>query len=51
MPVSGVLCYIALPWRCVALPFSASLGVIVHAEVGMQIQKNVSGGARQATCI
>ena len=40
MTVSGELCCVALPFCCgvvVALPFSASLGVIVHACVISQI--------------
>ena len=35
MTVSGKLCCVALPFHCVvvvALPFSASLGVIVHVQ-------------------
>ena len=33
MTVSGKLCCVAMPFCCVvALPFSASLGVIVHAQ-------------------
>ena len=48
MTVSGKLCCVALPFCCVvvvALPFSASLGVIVHVHV-LDIPKPLQFGVK-----
>ena len=45
MTISGELCCVALPFCCViVVPFSASLGVIVHVYSGTSLIQTPSGG-------
>ena len=49
MTILGELCCVALPFCCVvvvALPFSASLEVIVHVHVYVHVHENLVGPDR-----